>query len=416
MSIFVTPLSQLSTQDLQQLLDEQAVENLRLEFKRGVPTKDETLKKLSAFDNTLGGFVVVGAEAGNDGRLVGLPGVDAQSSYKQTIVQWCFDGMTPPLDVDVSDAIPSPTAIDKRCYVVQVRESDLGPHFLNARKGVYVRSNEFSSRFESQLANENELRHLLQRRQLVRDRRASLLERARRRFDTFTKQRYAELARNGRKTIGARFDLCVVPRFPAQPICDHERLLSITKQKQISWRSVGFPRTSIGFISQHESVIGLRPGPDFSMLEVNTWGMVFYASELYDKNDHYTGMHVYKFLGELLVFLEYAGQVLGDVGYVGPLRLEMRLESLLDARWVYAESGFLTNGSASELDDNVTFFLETTTQALTSKRDALVIDLARYSFFATDWSEMATCHMSIERLVMTGYEYNSWAKPSQLRL
>src|SRR6266545_1930639 len=222
MSIFVTPLSQLSTQDLQQLLDEQEVENLRLEFKRGVPTKDETLKKLSAFANTLGGFVVVGAEAGNDGRLVGLPGVDAQSSYKQTIVQWCFDGMTPPLDVDVSDAIPSPTAIDKRCYVVQVRESDLGPHFLNARKGVYVRSNEFSSRFESQLANENVLRHLLQRRQLVRDRRASLLERARRRFDTFTKQRYAELARNGKKTIGARFDLCVVPRFPAQPICDHE--------------------------------------------------------------------------------------------------------------------------------------------------------------------------------------------------
>lgn len=143
MSIFAKPVSQIAQADLQELLNDRAVENLRLEFKREVPTKDETLKKLSSFANTIGGMIVIGAEAGSgDGRLVGLPGVDPHSGYRQTIVQWCFDGASPPLDVDVSDAIPTGQG-NKVCYVLSVEESDRAPHFLNGRKGVYVRTNEF---------------------------------------------------------------------------------------------------------------------------------------------------------------------------------------------------------------------------------------------------------------------------------
>jgi hypothetical protein len=42
------------------------------------------------------------------------------------------------------------------CYVVSVSENEFAPHFLNGRKGVYVRTDEFSSRFEPLLATENE--------------------------------------------------------------------------------------------------------------------------------------------------------------------------------------------------------------------------------------------------------------------
>ncbi len=87
MSIYATPISQLKTSDLAELLQEQAVENTRLEFKREVPDKDETLKKLSSFANTFGGLVVVGATAqSKDGRIEDLLGVDEQSGYKQKIV------------------------------------------------------------------------------------------------------------------------------------------------------------------------------------------------------------------------------------------------------------------------------------------------------------------------------------------
>ncbi len=98
MSIYTKPVSQIVTADLQELLDAAAVENGRLEFKsEKVPRKDETLKKLSSFGNTFGGLMVVGAKAkSSDGRIEGLPGVDVEAGYKQKLVQWCFDAVSPP--------------------------------------------------------------------------------------------------------------------------------------------------------------------------------------------------------------------------------------------------------------------------------------------------------------------------------
>jgi hypothetical protein len=136
MSIYTTPLSQLGPADLQELLDGAAVENIRLEFKLQVPTKDETLKKLSSFANTFGGFMVVDAKANSrDGRIEDLPGVAVEPSYKQTIAQWCFDGASPPLVVGVSDPIPTPSGNGKVCYVMYVGESDVAPAFPERQKG-----------------------------------------------------------------------------------------------------------------------------------------------------------------------------------------------------------------------------------------------------------------------------------------
>lgn len=76
MPFYTRPVSQLDTNDLQELLTEQAVENIRLEFKLLEPDKDDTLKKLSSFANTFGGYKVIGARADSkDGRLLDLPGV-----------------------------------------------------------------------------------------------------------------------------------------------------------------------------------------------------------------------------------------------------------------------------------------------------------------------------------------------------
>src|ERR1035438_2226270 len=116
LSIYSTPISSFTTADVQELLDDQAVENARLEFKREVPGKDETLKKLSSFANTFGGVLVIGAEAGSDGRIVGLPGVAPKPGYKQTVIQWCTTGSSPPLTVEVSDPIPASTGNQDVCY------------------------------------------------------------------------------------------------------------------------------------------------------------------------------------------------------------------------------------------------------------------------------------------------------------
>jgi hypothetical protein len=141
MSIFTKQVSQLERADLEVLISDKAVESARLEFKLEIPNKDETLKKFSSFGNTFGGFIVVGARADSkDGRIENLPGVAVEAGYKQNLTQWCFDAVSPPMTVEVSDPIPVST--------------EVGKVSINGRKGVLVRTYEFSSRFEAHLGED----------------------------------------------------------------------------------------------------------------------------------------------------------------------------------------------------------------------------------------------------------------------
>src|SRR3990172_12307714 len=124
MSVYTKSVDQIVPADLEELLKDSAVENIRLEFKLQDVSKDEALKKLTSFANTFGGYMIIGAQAGADGRLVGLPGVDPISGFKQRMVTWGYDGAFPPLLLFASDPIPSPQDVEKFCYVIYVPESE----------------------------------------------------------------------------------------------------------------------------------------------------------------------------------------------------------------------------------------------------------------------------------------------------
>ncbi|MFI5114094.1 MAG: helix-turn-helix domain-containing protein [Terriglobales bacterium] len=412
MSIFGKPLSQHSTADLQELLTEKAVENVRLEFKLQVPTKDETLKKLSSFGNTFGGFMVIGARANSaDGRLEGLPGVDEEAGYKQKVVDWCFNGASPPLSVEVSDPIPAPEGNGKVCYVVHTPESDNAPHFLNGRKGIWVRTDEFSARYEAQLAHENELRHLLERRKLIRERRISLLERARNRFDTYAAKGHT--ARSGHRTnFGPRLELCIVPRFPSRPLCDQARLAPLIREKPFRWRGITFPVSGSSTISQHESAIVLGAAGDDSMFEANVWGMVFYCTKIADADNpvHAFGIHLYGFVGTIMLFMRHAETILRTLGYSGPLHVQMSLHGMRDVQWLYGSTGIYTqNGSV--LDDDVEFSIPTTSDGLRENLDGVLMDILRYVFFSVNWPGLIDQQSKLEDLLRSGYQYNMWFPP-----
>ena len=296
MSIYTTPLSQLGTADLQELLNDGAVENARLEFKLQVPNKDETLKKLSSFANTFGGFMVIGARASSaDGRIEALPGVDPVAGYKQRVVQWSFDGASPPLTVEVSDAIPVPAGGGKVCYVVYTPESDVAPHFLNGRKGVWVRTDEFSARFEAALANDSELRQLFDRRKVIIERRVNILERAKKRLYPYTP----------RKDFGPRLDFCIVPRFPARPLCEQERLKQLIAGSCLPYGGTRFPKASSSIVSQYESAILLNAVGSDSIFETNIWGLLYYGMKIADTDNPpgTLGIHLHGFIGHILLFI-----------------------------------------------------------------------------------------------------------------
>ena len=414
MSIYSKPLSQVQAADLDELLQEKAVENVRLEFKLQAPSKDETLKKLSSFANTFGGFMVIGAKADSeDGRIDALPGVDPQDGYKQTIMQWCFGAVSPPLSAEVSDPIPVPAGSGKVCYVIFIPESEVAPHFLNGRKGVWVRTDEFSSRFEARLADENELKHLFDRRRAVLERRLRLTERAKKRFDTYIGQKHTDLSGN-RTKIGPLLEFGIVPRFPSQQVCQHESLSQHIFNNYLTWRGVIFPDfTRRQILLQDESAIVLDAVVRTSFFEASVWGALFYAVEL--DTDHgptkarMEGIHTYQVVGYILLFVRHAAKILRAIGYSGPLLIEVALGSILGVPWLRAAYGVLMQSDVrSVLDDDVGFSIRTTAEELLRRSDGIAVEIVRRVFLSVNWPGMVDSAQECERLIRSGYEFNSW--------
>jgi Putative DNA-binding domain len=411
-SFFTTPLSQLSIAHLQELLDLKAVENSRLEFKREIPTKDETLKKLSSFANTFGGFMVIGAQANSEGRIEALCGVDQQAGYKQTLVQWSFAGSTPPLTIEVSDPIPVPASNGKFCYVIYTPESETAPHFLNGRRGVWVRTDEFSSRLEG-LADEDELRHLFDRRRLIQERRARILERAIMRFDTHVSKTHTDLG-GKRNKLGPCLEFSVIPRFPARQLCEQAKLKSIVQNSVINYRQITFPDPSKPIISQHESAIVPDAARFTSIFEVNVWGLLFYCVRLDHDHNGTLGIHLYQFVGRVLLFIHHANKMIQLLGYSGPLFIETTLRSILGATWLQPVDWGLIPKFTSELDDEVTFSIPSTTETLIEKPDGVVMEILRVAFFSVNCASFAETPV-LESLIKMGYGFNFWEVPTTLR-
>jgi len=419
MSIYTKPVSQLTTTDLQELLNDGAAENLRLEFKREVPDKQETLKKVSSFANTFGGLIVVGASArSSDGRIEALSGVAEQSGYRQKVVDWCFNGANPPLTVSVSDPLQIPTANGKVCYVISVPESDLAPHFLNGRKGIWIRTDEFSGRFDTQLANESEVRQLFDRRAAIVQRRTDLLARARERYRT-----YASNVQETKKVQpGATFEFSLVPRFPAVPVCEQQTLSNLITTTRLNWRQVGFPGINNNVISQHESAIVIQPARPVSMIEANVWGMLFYGAQIEAEQylgDQHKGyaIHLHEFAGLVLIFIAHAAEMLKSLGYTGPLLLQTGLTDFRKAQWLYSSEGgpWMEVKAASGLDDQVLFSIESSTDDFQERPDGVAMDLLRYVFFSVDWPQLTTSKQ-LEAVVRSGYKFNYWEQPTALRV
>jgi len=428
MSIFTKPLPQVDASDLQELVHDRAVENLRLEFKLEVPDKDETLKKLSAFANTLGGLMVVGAKAsGKDGRITELSGVDTISGFRQKVVDWCFKGVSAPLEVEVSDAIPSPAGDGKVIYVIGVAESGVAPHFLNGRNGVWIRTNEFSGRYEPGLADENELRHLFDRRKLVLERREAVIRRARKRYEAFADNTNRDRAGN-LTNLGSTLELAVVPRFPVTPLCKQEHLKPLLLKSAATARQTSFPDLTRGIIAQHESVLVLHAAAeDYSIFAADIWGLVFYGTRIDDNREYLftgspdtsnaTAIHLHQFVGHVLVFVASAANILQNLEYSGSMQIEVRLGSIRGVGWLrFVDRQNTTEGSGSALDDEVAFTIPITSSDLRSRPDGIAMDILRLALFSVDSSELVGTIQALERVIRDGYSYNFWPEPDHLRI
>jgi len=217
---------------------------------------------------------------------------------------------------------------------------------------------------------------------------------------------------------GSRLELTLVPRFPARPVCEQESLETYIRQSALQWRSNTFPRVEKGIISQHESAVILQAGrPPLSIFEANIWGMVFYGTQI--DGEHTTGtrgIHLYEFVGSVLIFVRQAAGLLQLLGYSGPVLIEATLASIRGVPWLYTQQGmWLESKAGSELDDDVSFSITTTTEELRERPNGIAMDLLRYVFFSVNWPEMVETPI-LEHVVRDGFTFNSWKQPEKLKV
>jgi len=411
MPFYTNPLSQLREVDLQELLTDNAVENLRLEFKSTIPKEEQTLKKLSSFANTYGGMMLIGAEE-PDGRITNLCGVPLEPGYKQTIANWCFIKVNPPLAAEVSEPIKLTNG--RFCYVVSVPESDVAPHFINGRKGVWIRTDEFTNRFRPELAKEDELRALFGRRRAVGERRALNIQRARERFSTHVANRHTDAGGN-LTNVGPSLELCVTPRFPARQLCREGDLRQHLNEAAFVWRRSQFLGHGSQPITAYESVIirdRINVGST-SMFSVDVWGTCFYAAQIAVEVTNVagvsvTGIHRGSVNGFILAFLLHAAKTLRQLGYFGSLVVQINLKSVRGLHWLYGDGSAVYDKLGSELDNNISFELPELNEVFYSEPYRVGAQILETIYYSTNWSDLVDDPFKLKRIVQEGFAYNNW--------
>ena len=90
--------------------------------------------------------------------------------------------------------------------------------------------------------------------------------------------------------------------------------------------------------------------------------------------------------------------------------VETALSSVLDVGWVH--DGCVRSGS--ELDDEVEFAIETTSEALRESPDSVAKDVLREVLFSVNLSRLVDTPQKLGNMVLGGYDYNSWPRPTEL--
>lgn len=324
MSIFNKEINRITANDIMELESQNAVENIRLEFKKRLPSKDNLLKKISSFANTYGGYLVIGVEEDGSGAVRKIRGVEKVPGFKQKIVQWCFDSINPPPHIEVTNEIELKNG--KYCYVIYVIQSNQPPHFINGRKGCYIRTDEFSQKFQPKLATQNEILYMSNQRAKALDLRFHILNRAGIRFSKH-KKHFGQKEENDRENEKPFFSIGIVPKFPTF-VFDYDQLYEIISGHRLEHLSGRIPKGTIK--SQFEGYYFDNPrNKGVSYLEIDIHGMVYYAMGnleiVYNAFSEKEIISGNRLIGWLLFYLKYAQEFYARIGYKGLVHTNIQL-------------------------------------------------------------------------------------------
>lgn len=233
------------------------------------------------------------------------------------------------------------------------------------------------------------------------------------RFDALVAAEYANTPRTS-GTIGATLSLSVGPQFPTRRLVSDHALLDLVASRTVPWRTRGFP-AGRETITQQDSVLVLQPVLGFSLCEANGWGYLVYSCEIEHLagagDSQVSGIHLYAFLGHILLFLEHAREIYRAVGYNGSLIVRTLLKRIRGKAFMEFPSGSVpVMGPASRIDDEISLDISTTAARLSEERDAVAGDLLKTLFFALNWPQQGADGETVSDLINKGARYNFWGR------
>ena len=136
--------------------------------------------------------------------------------------------------------------------------------------------------------------------------------------------------------------------------------------------------------------------------------MLFYSTQI---NESYgggpAGIHPYRLSGYLLIFIRHAAALLQELGSSGPIVVDAGLSGILKAQWLDPSGGMgYTLRAGSELDDQISFSIETTSELLRENPEQIAADILRYIFFAVNWPGMVDTSAKLQGLLGWGHKFN----------
>jgi hypothetical protein len=390
-------------------------EGYRVEYKGtfDANVRDKIPKVLSSFANSNGGVLVLGVDTLNGVPQLPFQGFQPppREEFALTVENICLQNIYPPILPD-TQVVASDVA-GRVFVVVEVDESAQAPHAIENSKKVYVRTGNAANPYD--LADVDLILDLVRRREEPFKLRARLIERAKKRFNTHLDRKHADRGGN-RSGVGTLLQFSVGPRFPARQLCRQEELVPQV-QNWTRWREFMFPDPASAVLSQHESAIVLDAAKGTSFFETNVWGMLFYGAHLHVESSGTQGISLSAFLGYILFFVRHAAKMLQALGYSGLIEIETALSPILRVNWLYNWSGYAVQAEpGSELDDEVTLVVPTTSDALREKPDSVAIEIFRNVFFSVNCPDLVDTPQKLEQLVRRGYEFNGWPPPQSLRV
>jgi Putative DNA-binding domain len=389
-------------------------EGYRVEYKRtfDANVREKIPKVLSSFANSHGGVLVIGVNTISGVAEPPFQGFQPlqPEEFPLTIENICLQNIYPPI-------LPKTTVVqsdapDHVFLVIEVDESAQTPHAIENSKRVYVRTGNAANPYD--MAEVDLILELVKRRKEPFERRARLLGRAKKRFNTHLDLKHTDRA-GERTNLGTLLQLSIGPRFPSRQLCSQESLKTHIQKSWIRWHGFAFPDPASAILSQYESAIALDAAKGTSIFEVNVWGMLFYGAHIRVEANGTPGINLHAFVGYILVFARHAASMLQALTYSGPVTVEIALSPLLRVNWLHEYYGqHIQTVESSVLDDDITVEIPTTTEALREKPDMVTMEVYRHVFFSVNLPDLVDAPQKLENLIRKGYDYSGWPQPPNI--